>query len=415
MRKIWKIGCIGAGGQAARLIKFFETYVDPSRAALAAVRPSSPAEAAANQTIRALGVRCVDTVEELMSGCGLDAIIVPTSIHSHLDYTLQAIDHGLHVLLEKPVAGTVDEVDRMIEARDRGGMVVAVGYQGSYAPSTQWAKERIASGAIGRPRRARAMGLWPRSDSYYARNNWAGGLQRDGRWVLDSPANNALAHQINFLTYLTTEDRWGSNTPTWVEAELYRARPNIENYDTCAIHCGTVSGCDILALLTHACDRADGPALEIDGELGSLRRTDASCRIVTASGAEERYDIDCPEKQMFENFFDRLDGKIDRVLCELENARNQTLIINGASECAPVRPVPSQYVTRVTPEETPEGEVFFAIDGIAALFAACFEQFKMPHASGLAPWAAAPGKIELAGYRRFSGLAQSACWKSGSC
>ncbi len=409
MDKPWKIGCIGAGGQALKLMRLFVDTVPPERAVLAAVRPSGPEEAAANPVIQSHGIRCVDTVGELLNHCELDAVLIPTSIHSHLDYTRQALEAGLHVLVEKPVAATIDEVDAMIELRDRHRLTVAVGYQGTYTPSTQWVKETILGGGIGKVLRARLTGLWPRRDSYYNRNDWAGKLRAGDQWVLDSPANNALAHQINFALYFTGKDRHASNQPVAVEAELYRARPGIDNFDTGAIRCETEAGCPLLILLSHACAEADGPVVEIIGESGIIRRRDNACELERdGTIVEKREDDAIPERFMYENFLDKLEGKTNNVLCALENGRAQTLVINGAAAACPVRPVPETHVRRVVPEGAPEGDGVFAIEGLPALFAEAFSSFRLPSETGMAEWTRPPGRLDLSDFTRFPGVPEPA-------
>jgi hypothetical protein len=55
--------------------------------------------------------------------------VVPTGIHHHAPMTLDALDAGCHVLLEKPAAATVDEVRQMRAASQAADRMVAIGYQ----------------------------------------------------------------------------------------------------------------------------------------------------------------------------------------------------------------------------------------------------------------------------------------------
>ena len=64
-------------------------------------------------------------------------------------------------------------------------------------------------------------------------------MQRDGRWVMDSPAANALSHFLQLPLYLLGPSMNQAATPVKVEAELYRAN-SIENYDTCSIRATSV-------------------------------------------------------------------------------------------------------------------------------------------------------------------------------
>src|SRR5690606_13051786 len=100
---------------------------------------------------------------------------------------IAALQAGLHVLLEKPVAATVQEVDAIIAAQTAAARLVAVGFQDLYVPAALDIKKRVLDGQIGTLRKVVVRGQWPRSSAYYARNEWAGRLQIDNAWVLDSP------------------------------------------------------------------------------------------------------------------------------------------------------------------------------------------------------------------------------------
>src|SRR5688500_7814725 len=145
----------------------------------------------------------------------------------------------------------------MIAARDRTGLPVAIGFQDMYQPSVAVLKQRLVAGEFGRVLGARVIGCWPRSERYFGRNDWAGRLRRDGRWVLDSPVSNALAHFLHLALFLLGPTREQSAKPTAVAAELYRAN-RIENYDTCTMRF-TVKGpgvqgeIPLFIAYTHAC------------------------------------------------------------------------------------------------------------------------------------------------------------------
>src|SRR4029078_5845442 len=65
----------------------------------------------------------------------LDAIICATPDVYHSEVVLWALAHGLHVLCEKPLAFTLRECDEMIEARNKAGKVVQVGYMKRHDPA----------------------------------------------------------------------------------------------------------------------------------------------------------------------------------------------------------------------------------------------------------------------------------------
>jgi len=158
--------------------------------------------------LRRRGTPLHGSIEEFYAASSADLAIIASPIHYHCEQTCAALAHGSHVLCEKPLCATVQEARQMAGARDLAGGFVAVGYQWSFSEAIQAAKRDVGDGAFGRPVRLKTMALWPRDEVYYRRNSWAG-LQRDagGRWVLDSPVNNAVAHYLHNMFYIRTTTR----------------------------------------------------------------------------------------------------------------------------------------------------------------------------------------------------------------
>jgi predicted dehydrogenase len=395
-----QIGSIGAGGYAAFLLRCFDESVPQHRARIAAVSTSRPERVAQAPFITSQGAKVINSVEELLAIEGLDAVLVPTSIDSHLHYTEMALAAGKHVLCEKSVTATVQDAYRMIEARDKAGKTVTVGYQDAYSRSCQWAKQTIAAGEIGEIQRAKAWATWPRPESYYARNSWAGKIKTENGWVLDSPACNALAHQVNLLLWLTNPDPIASSRAISVEAELYRVY-DIENYDTCAIRAETDTGCDLLMLFTHACAINNDPFVEIEGEKGTIRRIHPDrCQLIrrgSVVGGETNRESG-PRAAMFENWLDCIEGKRERPTSEIENALEVTRLVCAVSECSPIIDVNPRY-TKVVQRD--EDNYFRTIRDIESLFKRCFEDFKMLHETHAARWTKRARSMDVSEYNHF--------------
>jgi predicted dehydrogenase len=128
---------------------------------------------------------------------------------------------------------------------------VAVGFQWSFAPSILDLKLDIMAGRFGAPRSARSLTCWPRTEEYYRRNDWAGG-RRDsaGRWILDSPAGNAMAHHLHNLLFLLGPEGDRSAEPEEVVASTARVN-DIETFDTVVARVRTACGADLLFLASH--------------------------------------------------------------------------------------------------------------------------------------------------------------------
>ena len=88
-----------------------------------------------------------DEWRSMLAAESLDAVLVASPAGTHVEIVLAALESGLHVFCEKPLAIALADVDRVIEARDRSGRIVQVGYMKRHDPAFQRAFEEIPDSA----------------------------------------------------------------------------------------------------------------------------------------------------------------------------------------------------------------------------------------------------------------------------
>jgi len=336
-----------------------------------------------------------------------EVLTVPIGIHQHVPVSMQALAAGLHVYCEKPVAATIQEVDQLIAAQKRSGKLVAIGYQYMYSQSIQQLQARICEGRLGAMKRAALICAWPRSDAYYARNDWAGCMKKDGHWVLDSPMNNAMAHYLQNLLYLAATERYAAATPVAVTAELYRSRP-IESCDTGLLRIK----CDNESLLhfyvTHCSAATFGPRMKLFCENGTAQweKYNGETAIQYNNGSEEKFANTEASWNFagFLNFTQAVRGEA-RLLCPPEVCRSHTLTINAAHESCPhIAAFPAELIRTESAPETipspqPEG-IFQRVQGLDDLLLQAYENEKLFAEMGIA-WAVRSQPFSLQNYRYF--------------
>jgi predicted dehydrogenase len=118
-------------------------------AELAALATSDPARAAEFRTL-APGLRVVQGYDALLADPAIDAVYIPLPNTLHVEWTLKSLAAGKHVLCEKPVAMRAGDIDALIAARDRSGLVAAEAYMIVHHPQWQRAREWLRAGEIGR-------------------------------------------------------------------------------------------------------------------------------------------------------------------------------------------------------------------------------------------------------------------------
>lgn len=303
--------------------------------------------------------------------------IIAAPIHCHLPLSQLAADHGACVLCEKPLAATAGQADAFLELEHRCPGFVAIGYQWSFAPATQALKQDIIAGRLGRPRRLKTMVLWPRTKSYYERNNWAGKLRMpNGAPVHDSPANNANAHHLHNMLYVLGDTRQTSALPARVESRLYRAKP-IENFDSAAVHVTTASGVDVWFYATHAVRDSVGPVytFEFDDATVSFCHGDGIIRASFTDGTTVEYGD--PELGGRRKIIDcvRAVRTGAGICCGVTAAAAQTRVIHAVQNGADIMAVPDALV-RTT--ELPGDDILVWADGLAEAFSDAYHNWALP-------------------------------------
>lgn len=240
---------------------------EAARAPIVGVVDTAPHRCRRLVELRELGIPVFTSLRDLFARASVEVLMVATPIHLHAPQTCFALEHGANVLCEKPVAGTLRDATRMIDAERRSaGRFVSIGYQWSFSRSVQALKRDIIAGLLGRPIRMKCMAFFPRTVDYFRRNDWAGRTHMPGgEAVFDSPVNNATAHYLHNMFYLLGRTRETSAMPATVQAELYRAN-DIQNYDTAAVRSVTECGTELLFYTTHAAPTRQGPRCRYEFE-----------------------------------------------------------------------------------------------------------------------------------------------------
>jgi len=157
-----RIGVIGAGLIGRKHIEVLRS--GSANYTLAAVADPSP-EAAAEA--RALGYDCYASVEEMIEKSNPDGavIAVPNQLHGAVGKV--CIANGLPMIIEKPVADTVEEALSLIEAAETAGVATLTGHHRRHNPIMRRAAELVHGGAIGRVVTATSMWLSHKPVGYH--------------------------------------------------------------------------------------------------------------------------------------------------------------------------------------------------------------------------------------------------------
>jgi len=245
-----KILLVGAGGYAFKYISEFIDHPNDKVKLMGICDPYADKSVCYNQIIERK-IPIYNTVNEFFNERKADLAVIVSPIQFHCEQSIFCLENGCNVLCEKPLCADIEQARLMREAELRTGRFIAVGYQLCFVSSIAELKKDIMSGKFGKPLEMKAIHMMRRGSDYYARNNWAGKIKSGNLLVCDSPFSNASAHQFHNMLFLLGKTMGTSTGVKAVETELYRANPNIENFDCMALRCETETGINVVYYTAH--------------------------------------------------------------------------------------------------------------------------------------------------------------------
>jgi predicted dehydrogenase len=173
-----------------------------------------------------LGTRCgvpyFKDMHEMMGkhGGDIDAVVILTESGLHGRHCLELAPYKKDIVVEKPMALTLDDADAMIRACDANGIKLFVVKQNRYNLPVQAARAALDAGCFGKLVMGTVRVRWCRTQAYYDQDPWR------GTWALDGGVfANQASHHVDLL-------EWFLGEPVAVFAKSRRALVDIEAEDT---------------------------------------------------------------------------------------------------------------------------------------------------------------------------------------
>jgi myo-inositol 2-dehydrogenase/D-chiro-inositol 1-dehydrogenase len=180
------VALIGSGRMGAFHAETVALRLPAAR--LAAV--ADPAPGAAERLAGALGAdRAYSDLAQLWEDPAVDAVVIAAPARSHADLVVAAAAAGKHVFCEKPMAVTLPDADRAIDAARAAGVVLQVGFNRRFAADWRAARALLDAGTLGTPRLLRSVTRDP------------GGFD-PSRVLPDTIFLETLIHDFDTLRYL---------------------------------------------------------------------------------------------------------------------------------------------------------------------------------------------------------------------
>ncbi|MBD3240949.1 MAG: gfo/Idh/MocA family oxidoreductase, partial [Chitinivibrionales bacterium] len=151
----------------------------------------------AGQYARKYGVKPYTDVGEMVTDARIDAVIVCTPHPFHAGPTIAAADAGAHVLVEKPLASSLEDCDAMLAAAKRNKVALGTVCQRRFYAPCQRIRKALDDGKLGRPVFGTVTMYGWRDKAYYESDDWRGTWRAEGGGVLV----NQAPHQLDLLQW----------------------------------------------------------------------------------------------------------------------------------------------------------------------------------------------------------------------
>ncbi|MBR5423715.1 MAG: Gfo/Idh/MocA family oxidoreductase [Clostridia bacterium] len=143
-----KVGIIGTGWIAEAHVANYKQCEDVEIVAAADLIPGKAEKFCKANGLS--GVRLYPDHKSMIDAEELDAVSVCTYNKTHAECTIYALEHGVNVLLEKPMCVTLDEAVAICRAEKASGKILSIGFQPRFDPNMQMLKKIVQSGELGR-------------------------------------------------------------------------------------------------------------------------------------------------------------------------------------------------------------------------------------------------------------------------
>lgn len=151
----------------------------------------------------------------------IDLIGIATESGNHAEIALYCIDHGINLIIEKPIAMSMQDADEIVRRSEEKGVKVAACHQNRFNVAVQELRKAVEAGRFGKLSHGSIHVRWNRNEGYYAQAPWRGKWASDGgalmnqcihgidllRWMMGGEAEEVYgATRRQFHDYLEAED-----------------------------------------------------------------------------------------------------------------------------------------------------------------------------------------------------------------
>jgi predicted dehydrogenase len=146
-------------------------------------------------------VRVYTNYKEMLATEKLDLVAIATESGNHYDISMDCINIGCHVIIEKPIALDIVQADNLIKAASDKGVKICACHQNRFNKAIQKTRQEIEAGSFGKLFHGTAHIRWNRNKEYYEQAPWRGTWEMDGGALM-----NQCIHNIDLLLWMMGDE-----------------------------------------------------------------------------------------------------------------------------------------------------------------------------------------------------------------
>jgi UDP-N-acetyl-2-amino-2-deoxyglucuronate dehydrogenase len=332
------IAIIGTGAISDSHIKGYLKF--PDRCKIAALVDINPDKAGKKSDEHALGVDIYDNHREALRRSDIDLVSLCLPPFAHAQVTIECLQAGKHVLVEKPMAPSLQECDDMIKAAQNNKKLLSVVAQNRFTNAMMKLKRILDGGHIGKILHMQVDSLWWRGHNYYDLW-WRGTWEKEGGGC----TLNHAAHHVDLF-------QWMMGMPDEVFAMMSNAahdNSEVEDLSIALLRYRNESLAQITSSVVH---HGEEQQLIIQGEKARLS---IPWKIKASIPLENGFPRDNAElEQKIQKLYEQLPdiphsghaGQIDNVLSAIENGKNP--LIDGCESRKMIELITAIYASAST-------------------------------------------------------------------
>ncbi len=139
--------------------------------------------------------------KEMLEAEKPELVAIATESGEHARIALDCLDFGTHLIIEKPIALSIEDANKIIQKSKEKGLVVCANHQNRFNKSIQRIRQAIEAGDFGRMMYGTAHVRWNRGQDYYTQAPWRGTWAQDGGALM-----NQCIHNIDLLRWMMGDE-----------------------------------------------------------------------------------------------------------------------------------------------------------------------------------------------------------------